>query len=110
MTLRELGNSIVKFINDVIFHFYDTLVKVKKIDVLDLEIKEISTIILIFFLIVVSIHYLYENTIEPLIEKICDKKGYNYNKYDNGYVIFTNFILTFFIMIYLINFLIPSYQ
>ena len=41
MTLRELGNSIVQFVVDVYFHFYDTLVKVKKVHSLDLEIKDI---------------------------------------------------------------------
>lgn len=109
MTLRELGNSIVQLIKDVIYHFYDTLVKVKKVDFFDLEIKEILTIILIFTIIIGIINYLYENTIEPFIEKICYKKGYNYYQH-NGYVIFTNLFLTISIMIYLINFLIPSYQ
>ena len=109
MTLRELGNSIVQLIKDVIYHFYDTLVKVKKVDFFDLEIKEIFTIIIIFGLIFWSINYLYESIIEPFIEKICDKRGYNYYQH-NEYVIFTNLFLTISIMIYLINFLIPSYQ
>ena len=49
MTLRELGNSIVQFVVDVYFHFYDTLVKVKKVHSLDLEIKDIFTVILLWF-------------------------------------------------------------
>lgn len=109
MTLRELGNSIVQLIKDVIYHFYDTLVRVKKVDIFDLEIKEILTIILIFSIIMGSINYLYENTIEPYIEKICHKRGYNYYQH-NGYVVLTIVFLTISIMIYLINFLIPSYQ
>ena len=38
MTRRELGNYIEQFVIDVFFHFYDTLVKVKKVHDLDLEI------------------------------------------------------------------------
>ena len=49
MTLRELGNSIVQFVVDVYFHFYDTLVKVKKVHSLDLELKDIFTVILLWF-------------------------------------------------------------
>ena len=101
MTLRELGNSIVQFVVDVYFHFYDTLVKVKKVHSLDLEIKDIFTVILLWFLLYCSICYVIENVFSSLI---------NDDYYENRYVTSISLISSISILIYLINFLIPSYQ
>ena len=101
MKLRELGNSIVQFVVDVYFHFYDTLVKVKKVHSLDLEIKDIFTVILLWFLLYSSICYVIGNVFSSLI---------NDDYYENRYFTSISLISSISILIYLINFLIPSYQ
>lgn len=101
MTLREFGNSIVQFVVDVYFHFYDTLVKVKKVHNLDLELKDIFTVILLWFLLYCSICYIIGNFFDSFIDN---------EYYENKYVTSISFISSVSILIYLINFLIPSYQ
>ena len=101
MTLRELGNSIVQFVVDVYFHFYDTLVKVKKVHSLDLELKDIFTVILLWFLLYCSICYIIGETFDSKIDN---------DYYENKYVTSISFVSSISILIYLINFLIPSYQ
>ena len=110
MTLRELGNSIVQIIKDILYQIYQTLVNLKERNPFDLEIIDIIILFILFIGISGLIGYLYQNTFEPLIEKICDKNSYEYNKFDNKYVTFITFLLSFSILVYLINFLIPSYQ
>ena len=101
MTLREFGNSIVQFVVDVYFHFYDTLVKVKKVHNLDLELTDIFSLILLWFLLYCLICYIIGEIFESKIDD---------HYYENKYVMSISTVLSISILIYLTNFLIPSYQ
>ena len=110
MTFRELGNSVVQIINEILYQIYKTLVNLKEKHPLDLEIIDVVILFVLFIGISGLISYLINEIFGSFISKICKKFGYNYNEYDNGYLYYLSTISSIIILIYLINFLIPSYQ
>ena len=110
MTFRELGNSVVQIINEILYQIYKTLVNLKEKHPLDLEIIDVVILFVLFIGISGLISYLINEIFGSFISKICNKFGYDYNEYDDKYVTFIILSLTLLILVYLINFLIPSYQ
>lgn len=110
MTFRELGNSVVQIINEILYQIYKTLVNLKEKHPLDLEIIDVVILFVLFIGISGLIGYLINEIFGSFISKICNKFGYDYNESDNGFLFYLSTISSIIILIYLINFVIPSYQ